>query len=62
MTLLKQEHGMFRIEGRSGFSRVPRIPAGEAETFDRLFNTAAVKRYSDSAGKGTKEVRKSALR
>jgi hypothetical protein len=42
MTLLKQEHGMFRIEGRSGFSRVPRIPAGEVEAFDQLFNIITV--------------------
>jgi hypothetical protein len=42
MTLLMQEHGMFRIEGRSGFSRVPRIPAGEVEAFDQLFNIVTV--------------------
>jgi hypothetical protein len=33
-------NGMFRIEGRSGFSWVPRIPTGEVEAFDRFFNIA----------------------
>jgi hypothetical protein len=40
MTLLMQINGMFRIEGRSGFSWVPRIPTGEVEAFDRFFNIA----------------------
>jgi hypothetical protein len=35
-------NGMFRIEGRSGFSWVPRIPAGEVEAFDQLFNIVTV--------------------
>jgi hypothetical protein len=35
-------NGMFRIEGRSGFSWVPRIQAVEVEAFDQLFNIVTV--------------------